>query len=122
MLVSGNIEPDAAIARAASYAARAALVGGALGTLLGFIRMLTLLDDPSQAGGGMAIAMMPLLYGIALSEIVFVPMAFVYGSAHRAACPNSGGRARTIAMLVAGACLFEYFVLIHAFGNSAPLM
>lgn len=46
---------------------------GMLGTLLGLIAMMASLKDPSQIGGGMALAMITTLYGLILGTVLYGP-------------------------------------------------
>ncbi len=48
---------------------------GMIGTLIGLIQMLQQLDDPSQIGSGMAVALLTTLYGAVLANLIFLPMA-----------------------------------------------
>ncbi|OGR40502.1 MAG: flagellar motor protein MotP [Desulfobacula sp. RIFOXYB2_FULL_45_6] len=48
---------------------------GMIGTLIGLIKMLANLDDPSSIGPAMAIAMITTFYGAILANLVFIPMA-----------------------------------------------
>jgi chemotaxis protein MotA len=48
---------------------------GMIGTLVGLIRMLKDLDDPSNIGSGMALALMTTLYGAVAAYLVFIPVA-----------------------------------------------
>ena len=48
---------------------------GMIGTLIGLISMLESLEDPSQLGPAMAIALITTFYGAALSTLVFLPIA-----------------------------------------------
>ncbi|MGM0409711.1 MAG: motility protein A [Bacillota bacterium] len=48
---------------------------GMIGTLIGLIQMLTQLDDPSNIGSGMGVALITTLYGTILSNLLFTPMA-----------------------------------------------
>jgi chemotaxis protein MotA len=56
-------------------AGRFAPAFGMIGTLLGLIIMLGNMSDPSSIGGGMAVALITTLYGAALSNGSFLPMA-----------------------------------------------
>jgi len=47
---------------------------GMIGTLIGLIQMLRVLEDPSQIGGGMAVALVTTFYGALLSNLVFLPL------------------------------------------------
>jgi len=48
---------------------------GMIGTLIGLIQMLRSLSDPSQIGGGMAVALLTTFYGALLANLFFIPMA-----------------------------------------------
>ena len=53
---------------------RAGLAMGLFWELSCIIAILMNMDDPAAVGPGMAMAILPLLYGIVLSEMVFMPM------------------------------------------------
>jgi chemotaxis protein MotA len=48
---------------------------GMLGTLIGLIQMLQVLDDPSKIGGGMAVALVTSFWGAFLANTVFLPLS-----------------------------------------------
>ncbi|MCA9063395.1 MAG: MotA/TolQ/ExbB proton channel family protein [Planctomycetaceae bacterium] len=48
---------------------------GMIGTLIGLVQMLRSLDDPSQIGGGMAVALLTTLYGAVVANMFCVPLA-----------------------------------------------
>ncbi len=48
---------------------------GMIGTLMGLIKMLSHMDDPSKIGSNMALAMITTLYGLMLGTIIFGPWA-----------------------------------------------
>ncbi len=48
---------------------------GMIGTLIGLIAMLQKLDDPSQFGGGMAVALITTFYGALIANLIFLPIA-----------------------------------------------
>ncbi|MBU1862866.1 MAG: MotA/TolQ/ExbB proton channel family protein [Candidatus Omnitrophica bacterium] len=48
---------------------------GMIGTLIGLIQMLRTLEDPSQIGSGMALALLTTFYGALMANLVFLPMA-----------------------------------------------
>ena len=47
---------------------------GMIGTLIGLINMLKSLDDPTQIGAGMAVALITTLYGALMANMVFLPL------------------------------------------------
>ena len=48
---------------------------GMVGTLIGLIQMLQKLNDPSQIGAGMAVALVTTLYGSIFANLIFLPLA-----------------------------------------------
>lgn len=48
---------------------------GMIGTLIGLVQMLTMMDDPSKIGGSMAVAMLTTFYGAFLAYLIFLPLA-----------------------------------------------
>ncbi|MDP8207006.1 MAG: motility protein A [Candidatus Electryonea clarkiae] len=48
---------------------------GMIGTLIGLIKMLAALEDPSQIGAGMAVALVTTLYGALAANLIFLPIA-----------------------------------------------
>ncbi len=46
---------------------------GMIGTLIGLVKMLATLDDPSAIGGGMAVALLTTLYGAVLANLILLP-------------------------------------------------
>ncbi len=48
---------------------------GLIGTLIGLVRMLGNLDDPSNMGAAMAVALLTTFYGAVMAHLVFIPLA-----------------------------------------------
>jgi chemotaxis protein MotA len=48
---------------------------GMIGTLVGLVQMLSNLSDPSQIGGGMAVALLTTLYGALMANLFCIPLA-----------------------------------------------
>ena len=48
---------------------------GMIGTLIGLVQMLTKLDDPSQIGPSMAVAVLTTFYGALIATLIFLPIA-----------------------------------------------
>ncbi len=48
---------------------------GIIGAVLGLIHVMGNLADPSQLGGGIAVAFVATIYGVGLANIVFLPVA-----------------------------------------------
>jgi len=54
-----------------SMASRLSITAGVIGTLIGIVQMLVLLDDLSKIGPAIACALLTVFYGVFLSELVF---------------------------------------------------
>jgi chemotaxis protein MotA len=66
------------LATAAGILRRAADVApamGLIGTLVGLVQMLGVLDTPSKIGPGMALALLTTLYGAVMAHLVLLPLA-----------------------------------------------
>src|SRR5471030_2361304 len=48
---------------------------GIIGAVLGLIHVMENLSDPSKLGGGIAVAFVATVYGVALANLVFLPIA-----------------------------------------------
>ena len=48
---------------------------GLIGTLIGLVRMLGNLDNPTEIGPSMAVALLTTFYGAVLAHLVFIPLA-----------------------------------------------
>jgi chemotaxis protein MotA len=48
---------------------------GMMGTLIGLVKMLMQMDDPSSIGPAMAVALITTFYGVILANLIFLPMA-----------------------------------------------
>ncbi|MDF1613725.1 MotA/TolQ/ExbB proton channel family protein [Desulfurivibrio dismutans] len=48
---------------------------GMIGTLVGLVQMLSVMDDPASIGPGMAVALLTTLYGAVLANFLFIPIA-----------------------------------------------
>ncbi len=87
-------------------ASRFAAASGVLGSLIGVVKMLQVLDDPSALGPAMAVALLTMFYGLILSQFVFLPLGRRIGSGHRQPlqCTNTEGVA-SLGILIFGLCL-----------------
>ena len=81
--LSGNLETELAYIlqrhqtgkKVIDGIAAAAPAFGMIGTLIGLVQMLRSLDDPSQIGGGMAVALLTTLYGAVIANLFCLPLA-----------------------------------------------
>lgn len=48
---------------------------GMMGTLIGLVKMLMQMDDPSSIGPAMAVALLTTFYGVILANLIFLPIA-----------------------------------------------
>lgn len=46
---------------------------GIIGAVLGLIHVMTMLDDPSKIGGGIAVAFVATVYGVGISNLLLIP-------------------------------------------------
>ena len=70
--IQGRHQRAAAMLRRAGEVAPAM---GLVGTLVGLVRMLSSLDNPSSIGPAMAVAILATLYGAVLANMVLLPLA-----------------------------------------------
>jgi chemotaxis protein MotA len=56
-------------------AAASAPAFGMIGTLIGLVKMLSTLNEPSKVGPGMATALLTTLYGAVMAYLIFAPLA-----------------------------------------------
>ncbi|MEO0964756.1 MAG: hypothetical protein AAFY08_06520 [Planctomycetota bacterium] len=87
---------------------------GLLSLLLGLIAMMADLSDHSKVGAALAVATLPLLYGVALSEFVFAPLASLYtarAGRHEWAIPGERG----LIPLLLGGCVVAMVLILGVF-------
>lgn len=48
---------------------------GILGAVLGLVHVMQSLGDPSQLGGGIAVAFISTIYGVGMANLIFLPIA-----------------------------------------------
>lgn len=48
---------------------------GLIGTLIGLVQMLAMMDDPTALGPGMSVALLTTLYGALMANLVLIPIA-----------------------------------------------
>ncbi len=64
---------------------------GILGAVLGLINVMQSLSDPSKLGGGIAVAFVATVYGVASANLLLLPLATrIRGSARQAAITREG--------------------------------
>lgn len=69
------LEKDEMAAQVFESAGNYAPTMGVLGAVIGLVQVLSALDDPAKIGQGIAVAFVAILYGIGLSNLVFLPWA-----------------------------------------------
>lgn len=62
-------------ARVYEIAGGYAPTAGILGAVLGLVHVMSNLDDPGQLGGGIAVAFIATIYGVAVANLVLLPIA-----------------------------------------------
>lgn len=88
-----------------------AVGGGIIGTVIGLVKMLKDLSDPTAIGPAMAIALLTIIYGVLLGEVVFKSMANSCLSKN----PSKLQRQDYRGFVTLYASLFALFVLITTF-------
>ncbi len=90
-----------------------AVSGGIVGTVIGLIKMLSNLDDPTAIGPAMAVALLTILYGVIFGEVVFKSMANSCLSKN----PSVFSREEFRGFVTPYATLFALFTLISCFAT-----
>ena len=97
------------------------IFAGAVGTLIGSVQMLQQLDDVSSVGPAMAVAILTLVYPVALYAFFFVPLARYHsvqagseGTAAGNVSLNSSVVMLVLAMLALGG---TFFIMLVAMGE-----
>ena len=85
------------------------IAAGTLGSLIGFVKMLSSLSDPSSIGPAMAVALLTLFYGVVLGEVVFRGLA---RATPAAAGPRMGRRGAVYLPLAVLSVLVSLFLLM----------
>ena len=121
---SGSIAPDQAKSSSRVFfrLSELAIGAGLTGTLVGLVMMLQAMDDPTAIGPAMAVALLTLLYGVLLSEIVFRSFAadiLVRGESEAQAgeTPLESHRGERIALplFIVISCFFVMLLAMGAF-------
>ncbi len=109
-----NRVADPQFATIAKAGSRYVIAIGAVGSIIGFVAMLQSLADPFNLGKGMAVVVLSLLYGVVLSELVFIPLAKAYSDADSQSdvIPTwrhigVGGASLTVLLACFGALMFS---------------
>ena len=96
-----------------------AVASGLLGTLIGLVKMLSNLDDPTTIGPAMAVALLTLLYGVIMGEFIFKSMAnsFLTRTSERMMSSNRGYMTVYFAIFTLFVLLTSFFVMLLAFAE-----
>ena len=73
--IQAEFEENALAAKVWESAGGFAPTVGILGAVLGLIHVMENLSDPSKLGPGIAVAFVATVYGVGLSNLVFLPVA-----------------------------------------------
>ena len=87
-----------------------AVASGMYGNLIGLVKMLSNMDDPTAIGPAMAVALLTLFYGIILGEFIFKSMATSFITRTESKIIRSSRGFMTIYF-----SLFTLFVLMSTF-------
>ena len=97
-----------------NMASHLSIAGGVVGTLIGLVSLLAHMDDPSFIGPSMSVALITVLYGVALSEFVLLPLKHALITKSAEVCENAAvedsGQNRNRRWLVLGLGLYASVV------------
>lgn len=96
-----------------------AVAAGMYGNLIGLVKMLSNMDDPTSIGPAMAVALLTLFYGIILGEFVFKSMAmsFVTRTESTIARSNRGHTTIYFSLFTLFILMSTFFVMLLAFAD-----
>jgi len=96
-----------------------AVVAGLYGNLIGLVKMLSNMDDPTALGPAMAVALLTLFYGVILGEFVFKSMAmsFVTPTESKIIRSNSGHTTIYFSLFTVFILMSTFFVMLLAFAD-----
>jgi chemotaxis protein MotA len=96
-----------------------AVASGLLGTLIGLVKMLSSLDDPTTIGPAMAVSLLTLLYGVIVGEFVFKSMAnsFLIRTSEKMVSSNRGHMTIYFAVFALFLIMTSFFVMLLAFAD-----
>ena len=96
-----------------------AVASGLLGTLIGLVKMLQNLDDPTIIGPAMAVALLTLLYGVIVGEFVFKSMAnsFLVRTSEMVRSSNRGHMTIYFSLFALFLIMTTFFVMLLAFAD-----
>jgi hypothetical protein len=100
---------------------RIAMAAGLLGTLIGLMQMLRQLDDPTQIGPAMAVAMLTLFYGVLLGVVLLRAMAnecLARGGLGLPARSRTGSASVYLLMLATFVLLFCFAIMLVSMGQA----
>ena len=117
-LVSRGTCPNPRFAEITLFASRYIIGAGLIGMLIGLIQMLRNLENPSNIGAGMAVALLTSLYAIVASEIfcAFLYKAYSAGDQTQQSKPLP---LKNVALpaAVTAFTLITFFVMLISFAN-----
>ena len=112
------LEPIPRYADIARFGSRYSVAGAVIATLVGFIQMLRNLNDPSTIGLGMAVALLPMLYALVLSEVIFAMLYKVYSDGGEPKdSPPLATITLAITLIALGVFFTLLFIMLFAFSN-----
>ena len=96
-----------------------AVASGLLGTLIGLVKMLSNMADPTTIGPAMAVALLTLFYGVIVGEFVFKSMAnsFLMRAKDITMSSNRGHTTVYFAIVALFVILTTFFVMLLAFAD-----
>jgi hypothetical protein len=120
-----SLAPEAAARHAAVLCTPRviALAGGCLGFVIGLINVFHDLSDPNHVGAGLAMALVSVLYGLIVAELLIAPMIHRLESHLHPAGRTHIGRARPSVLILLMATLgtmFTFVTILFAIERDSP--
>lgn len=96
-----------------------AVASGLYGTLIGLVKMLSNMDDPSALGPAMAVALLTIFYSVILGEFVFKSMAmsFITRAESTIVRSNRGHTTIYFSLFTVFILMFTFFLMMLSIGE-----
>ena len=96
-----------------------AVASGLYGTLIGLVKMLSNMDDPTAIGPAMAVALLTIFYSVILGEFVFKSMAtsFITRTESKIIRPNRGHTTIYFSLFTVSILMVTFFLMMLSFAE-----
>ena len=96
-----------------------AVASGLYGTLIGLVKMLSNMDDPTAIGPAMAVALLTIFYSVILGEFVFKSMAtyFITRTESKIIRSNRGHTTIYFSLFTVSILMVTFFLMMLSFAE-----